>query len=521
MALAAVLAAAAGCGTPGTPTPAGDPTTSAASSTPAGDPAADPALAGFYGQRVQWGSCVGYESDPFYAEDFAEPYIECGRVEVPLDYAEPGGERAQIAVRRKPAAGQRTGSLVFNPGGPGIAGLPFVESLASSFGGLEAAQGLDLVAFDPRGIGASRPEVRCLTGPERDAVRADPQVDYSEAGIARIEQASRDYAQACVDKSGRALLANIGTRDVARDLDILRAALGDDKLNYLGYSYGTFIGAIYAEAFGHRVRAMVLDGVVDPNEDPVEDLVKTYTGFQNAFDEFAADCAQREGCPLGGDPALAVRRYRALVDPLIETPAATEDPRGLSYPDALTGTFNALYSSDSWEYLRTGLTELAQGRGDELLFLADVYEERLDDGSYTNASDAFTSVLCVDSPPVTDREVAALLDKRLREVAPFVDDGRATGQAPLDDCAFWPVPHTLEPHTISAEGLPRVLVVSTTGDPATPYEAGVVLAEQLGGALLTVEGTKHTATLGGNACADEVLDRYLVDLEVPEDGARC
>jgi hypothetical protein len=216
-----------------------------------------------------------------------------------------------------------------------------------------------------------------------------------------------------------------------------------------------------------------------------------------------------------------VETYRALVNPLIERPAATNDSRGLGYNDAIAGTVQALYSPDQWRSLTGGLRELIRGHGDTLLRLADMSEGRDDEGDYSNLNDAFNAIRCVDDPRVTDRAVVGEADTRYRQAAPFLDDGRGTGEAPLDLCTQWPVPATSTPHRISAAGLPPVLVVSTTEDPATPYEAGVELADQLGGSLLTYRGTQHTVVLSGVPCVDTAVADYLIDTISPPEGLTC
>ncbi|MCB0947706.1 MAG: alpha/beta hydrolase, partial [Mycobacterium sp.] len=260
---------------------------------------------------------------------------------------------------------------------------------------------------------------------------------------------------------------------------------------------------------------------VDPNADPVEADVRQAAAFQQAFDDYAADCAKDSDCPLGTDPDKAVDAYRSMVDPLVDNPAKTKDPRGLSYNDAVVGTILPLYSPDLWRHLTQALRELADGRGDTMLMLADLYMGRDAEGRYTNATDARVAVNCVDKPPITDRPTLVEQDRRLREAAPFMSHGDFTGLAPMSTCGFWPVPPTSGPHEIKAAGLPPILVVSTTNDPATPYQAGVDLAEQLGGTLLTFEGTQHTVVFQGNTCVDDIATRYLIDVTVPPPGTRC
>jgi pimeloyl-ACP methyl ester carboxylesterase len=320
---------------------------------------------------------------------------------------------------------------------------------------------------------------------------------------------------------GEEFLANIGTASVVKDLDVLRSALGDQKLTYLGYSYGTLIGSAYAEAYPNKVRAMILDGAIDPTADPIQSNIDQSAAFQKAFDDYAADCAKDAKCPLGSDPAKAVDVYKHLVDPLVAKPVPTRDPRGLGYSDAITGTITAMYSPSFWKHLTEGLSELSKGHGDTLLTLADSYMDRDSEGHYSNANDALIAINCVDSPPSTDRAAVIDEDRRIRQVAPFMSYGPFTGNAPLDTCAFWPVPPTSSPHRVSAPGLPPTLVVSTTRDPATPYQAGVDLAKQLGGGLLTYDGTQHTVVFEGDACIDKYAANYLINLTLPVPNSRC
>ena len=466
---------------------------------------------------VAWGPCKivgGGDSDQIPAG------AQCGKLTVPVDYANPTGASANLALIRFAATGQKIGSLVINPGGPGESGIDAAAGMVESLPP-DVRQRFDLVGFDPRGVGSSTPAVWCNSDAENDAMRADPQVDYSPAGVAHIEDTEKQFAQRCLDKMGEDFLVNVGTVNVARDIDRLREALGDAKLTYLGYSYGTAIGTAYAEAYPDKVRAMILDGAVDPNADPIQSNIDQSAAFQKAFNGYAADCAKDHNCPLGTDPAKAVDVYRHLVDPLVNKPAATEDPRGLGYSDAVTGTVMAMYSPSLWMHLTDGLTELSKGHGDTLLALADLYMNRDEQGHYTNSSDALIAINCADDPPMTDRAKAIEEDRRLREVAPFMSYGQFTGDAPLDNCAFWPVPNTSAPHVVSAPGLPPVLVVSTTHDPATPYQAGVELAKQLGGEVLTFDGTQHTVVFQGNECVDKYAAAYLIDLKLPPPNSKC
>lgn len=482
---------------------------------PPSDVAVPAELEEFYHQSVRWESCAGYGTD---GPNLARNGVECTRISVPLDYDDPDGETVSVALSRSRAGGERIGSLLTNPGGPGASGL----ALALAADGTPLGERFDVIGMDPRGIGASEPSIVCRTDEETDADRALDPGDTSPAGIAEAEKLNREYADLCAERTGVDVLAHVGTREVVRDMDVVRGVLGDDRLNYLGFSYGTRLGSEYAEAFPDRVRAMVLDGAIDPDQDPVEEMLLQAEGFQRAFEEFANYCAGYDGCPLGDEPSEAVTRFRALVGPLLETPAPTTDPRGLSYNDAITGVQQGLYSPALWGSLRGGLDSLASsGTGDTLLRLADLYEGRGDDGTYSNITAAFDAVRCVDDVPVTDRALAGEIDTRFREAAPFLDDGRGNGSAALDACAFWPVPPTGDSDEVEISGLAPVLVVSTTADPATPYLAGVELADYLGGALVTFEGTQHTVVLDGEKCVDDTVTSYFIDLAVPETDPHC
>jgi pimeloyl-ACP methyl ester carboxylesterase len=467
------------------------------------------------GTPVDWSQCNLASSDVRLPTG-----AECGMLSVPVDYAKPDGAVARIAMIRFKATGDRIGSLFVNPGGPGESGIQAAASLVGAMPD-SVRQRFDLVGFDPRGVGLSNPAVWCNSDEDNDKLRADPQVDYTPAGVAHIESQTKDFVARCVAKMGDDFLANVGTVSVVKDLDAMRAALGDQKLTYLGYSYGTRIGSAYAEAYPKNVRAMILDGAVDPNADPVEADIRQAAAFQVAFNDYAADCAKSPDCPLGTDPAKAVDVYKSLVEPLVENPAKTKDPRGLSYSDAIVGTILPLYSPNLWRHLTQGLSELKDGNGDTMLALADLYMGRDEEGHYNNSTDVRVAVNCVDEPPVTDRKTVVDEDRRAREVAPFMSYGQFTGNAPLGTCAFWPVPPTSKPHQISVAGLPPILVVSTTNDPATPYQAGVDLAKQLGGSLLTFNGTQHTVVFQGNNCVDDIAAKYLIDVTVPPPGATC
>jgi pimeloyl-ACP methyl ester carboxylesterase len=477
----------------------------------------------FYGQPLAWESCDNYGKTDYDRDALKAANLQCTHLTVPLDYAKPAGDTIKLGILRRPAKSRadRIGSLVVNPGGPGAAGLSTAAGLADANETL--ANRFDFVGFDPRGVGSSEPTVECLTDKEMDAERAaDDELDASPAGVARLNDEAKDFAAKCVTNTehGKEMLANIGTRDVAKDIDILRAALGDEKLTYLGYSYGTRIGSTYAETFPKNVRALVLDGALDPSKSPVEEVVEQGKGFQKAFDDFVAWCVDQGDCALGTDKSKGLQQFHDLVRPLGDNPVEVGDGRRLSYEDATTGVVQALYSEQLWEHLNTGLNELKQNEGATLMSLADLYLERDRNGTYSTTQDVFSAVRCVDDPRVTDPNTALAINREYKAAAPFLDDGNPP-VAVLDSCAYWPVPNTTEPHVPNVPGLPKVLVISTTGDPATPYQAGVALAKGLGGGLLTYEATQHTVFLQKNRCVDDAGAAYLTDLTLPAEGTRC
>ncbi|MBF6125323.1 alpha/beta hydrolase [Nocardia brasiliensis] len=465
-----------------------------------------PTLDRYYQQQIAWGSCDDY---PGGGAELTAAGIQCTRVTVPIDYGRPDGETAQIAISRLRATGAKVASLLTNPGGPGVPGLLMPLALAK----LPVAERFDVIGMDVRGLGASTPLVRCRSTKEHLTSRRVLGMTDPFAEIDQIEQENEEYADSCAQRTGLALLGHVGTGDVARDMDVIRAVLGDRKLTYFGGSYGTRLGSTYAELFPDRVRAMVLDAPVDPTTN-IGDEVITSAGFQQAFDAYAADCAKAPDCPLGTDPKKATEAYRALVLPLIRRPIRTQDQRGLDYDAVITATIASLYNPESWPALTRGLTELANGRGDALLGEAGEYQE-------VSSDDVHRAVLCLEEVRVTDRAVATDIDRRSRSAAPIFDDGVATDQTPLDACAFWPIPPTAQPHVPNVAGLPKVVVVAVTGDPATPYAGGVTLAKTLGAALITYEGTQHGVTFEGVACVDEPVLKYLIDLTTPAEGLRC
>ena len=487
-------------------------------------------LAKYYEQQLDWGGCVDFASTDADRKLYAQSGFQCTQVTVPLAYDDPAGKTISIAVLRKQASDQanRIGSLQLNPGGPGASGVEFAADLAGSATGKRLNRRFDLIGFDPRGVGSSTPAVQCQTGPEWDAIRATDRRSRTAAEVAAANSVSKRVVQLCVDRTGsdagidgKKFLANIGTRDASHDMDLLRAALGDDQLTFLGASYGTRLGYTYAEQFPARVRAMVLDGVVAPDDDSSQTAIVQAAAFQDAFEVFASWCTTKvASCVFGADPARATEIFQHLVRPLLGDPLPVTGGRKLSFSDAVIGTSRALYSEELWKYLATGLLNLSRGSGDLLMALADDYSQRDTSGQYSNMLQAFDAVRCMDGPALTEPAAITAFNAKFNAAAPYQDSADPAGPV-ADICAFWPVPPTTTPHQLDIPGIPTLLVVSTKGDPATPYQNGVEVAEQLGAALLTVNGTRHTAVAAGIPCVDTAVVSYLETLATPPAGTVC
>jgi pimeloyl-ACP methyl ester carboxylesterase len=439
---------------------------------------------------------------------------------VPQDWdaAEPA-ETFEIALVRARRADQRDriGSLLVNPGGPGSSGIDSAVFLSFGplVGGLpdRLTRRFDLVGFDPRGVGRSDP-VECFSDAELDESFAAEPDPASQAAFDQVVAESRQQAQACGAKYGDSL-RYFSTRQTAQDLDALRAAVGDDQLTYLGFSYGTLLGGVYAQLFPERIRAMVLDGAVDPQQDSVVASEQQAAGFERALDNFADWCRQTPAeCPLQPDA-------RAAITAAIE--AAGRDPvPGPGGRDATDGwvfwaVVSTLYSQEAWPSLGAALEQLEDGDPSEVLALADAYAQRDADGSYSNIFSANSAVNCADEEPLVTVPEVRGLQQDWRERYPLFGAPLAVG---LLGCALWPGGDDPYP-TGPAEGAPPILVVGTLGDPATPYESTARLADLLGvGVVLTWEGEGHTA-YPGTDCINDAVDAYLIDLAVPAEGTTC
>lgn len=483
-----------------------------------------PELVPFYDQQVRFEPCLPYAQTELDQKLFADPRFDCARVQVPVDYADPEGPRGEIALLRVKARGEKIGSLLVDPGGPGNSGMNFVSLYAGDVLGQALTKGpagerFDVVGFDPRGVGASTPRADCYTDAEYDR-----SMGFLTNPLPNItsEQQAQEVAQRCEEASGgRLALVNFGSSTVVRDMDVMRAALGDEKLSYLGYSYGTELGAMYAEAFPQNVRAIALDGAVDPELTAAEFRLSQYTGFQTAFEGMATACAAIADCPLGTDPERATEAFHAIVHPLLDRPAPTADGRGLTYDDAVAGVMANLYSDTGFPVAITGLTELVAGRGDTLQASRDQFLFRDDRGRYGVDPDSNVVIRCMDNARRTPAEQAELTQK-IYDVAPFLDSGRPASEM-HSECEAWPEqPSRPEPWITGDVDVPPTLTISVTGDPATPHQGGINLARTLKGSLLTVDAAQHGVALNGTSeCVDVIVSDYLINLKTPPADARC
>ncbi|MEU7645220.1 alpha/beta hydrolase [Streptomyces huasconensis] len=491
-----------------------------APATPPPGSGADADLGAYLGQELDWVKCDDTATSPKDAELFANPALQCASVEVPLDYDKPEGKKAHIALTRLPAEGDAEGSLLLNPGGPGGTGTSFVASTLPLWQASPVAERFDIVGFDPRGVGASTPALDCYTDKEYDA--GDVPRFGAVYDITSAEEANKLAERCAAGSGGIANLANAGSTDVVRDIDVMRHVLGDDQLTYLGYSYGSELGAMYAAAHPDKVRAIVLDGAVSPNLTASEFRLSSFTGLQARFDDLAALCAKSPDCVLGPDPAAANDRLHEIVQPLVETPAPTTGGRDLSVWDVYLGISGGLYSEAKWPDVISALTALQAGDADQMLALRDTFYARTADGAYGHDFDTNIAVRCMDSPRMTPEQQTALA-RKIGNVAPMFDISVLTAGTYHSECEAWPAPPTRdEPWLSDVEGIPETLVVSVTGDPVTPHKGGITMAKALGGSLLTVDGKQHGAyLLGDSKCVDDAVNTYLLDLKTPPTGTRC
>ena len=461
-------------------------------------------LTAFYNQTLEWADC-GTD--------------KCTWVKVPVDYHKPRDATLRLRVKYRQAESKDSGRILFiNPGGPGGSGVDFVDPFADRASeGIR--QGYGIVGFDPRGVGASNP-IECLSDKEfAKFVDVDPDPDEPSEVDDLLAQ-TEILGEGCKAESGD-LINHVSTIEVARDLDVLRALMGESSLDYYGASYGTQIGATYAELFAPKVGRMVLDGAIDPTLSDEKQGFGQAKGFQQALEAYVEWCVTTTACPLGTDVDAGLQQVADLVAGLDQKPLKTTSQRKLTEAMGFYGIAVTLYDRESWPYLSTALAAAVdRSDGTVLLALADVYFQRGPDGTYAdNSGEAIYAVRCLDNPgKVTVDDVDALLPEYVKAAPIF---GRVFAWSAMG-CTDWPGKSTEEPITIDGAGAKPIVVIGTTRDPATPYVWATALAKQLqSGVLVTREGDGHTGYRAGNDCVDGAVDRYLLEGIVPKDGLEC
>ena len=465
-------------------------------------------LSAFYTQQLDWEPC--------------KDGMTCAWMNVPLDYADPSGATIRLRVARVKATGDpaaRQGSLVINPGGPGGSAVDFTSYVAQSITPKVNEQ-FDIVGFDPRGVDHSTPIV-CLTGRQTTALIRQDGTPDTAAEQRQLMAIASMIPRGCLTKSPT-LARHVGTENTVKDMDVLRAVLGDPKLNWLGFSYGTYMGTLYAEEFPDRVGRFVLDGPVNPANGPVAMSLGQSRAFQVAVSRFAADCAKRSSCAYkGGTKSVlaGINRLLARLD-LQEMPA--KKGRTLTQSEALTAVFTSMYTTQLWPWLRSGLKQATKNDGSQLLALADYANERTGPDTYANnMASAFYAIGCWDAPAPPGAPGLRTLAARWSAHAPVPEmaQSMAWGMAP---CAQWFGHTSRVPAPAASTTTAPILVVGTIYDPATPYPWAIALSNQLPtSTLLTYRGDGHTAFGSGSACIDKTIDTYILTGQLPAKGTVC
>ncbi|MBW8751845.1 MAG: alpha/beta fold hydrolase [Propionibacteriales bacterium] len=444
-------------------------------------PTTDPTLARFYDQKLNWRDC---------GRD------KCSLLTVPLDYADPAGKTLHLAVLEVPAQGHRIGSLVVNPGGPGGSGVQYAAAGSLQFDPVQCVgtKQLDqLVAFDP--------------DPDTDAERAE------------MDGLIRAFGDGCLTHSGD-LTRHMSTREAARDMDILRAALGERKLDYLGASYGTFLGATYADLFPHHVGRFVLDGAIDPSLSNEQLSLQQAHGFETALRAYVTDCVDRGSCFLGDSVDGGLLKIKSFLLAVDKKPLPTGGDRQLTEGLATLGIWMPLYVKSYWSQLTAGLKQaMDEGTGSNLLGLADLYTSRGPSSYNDNSMEALYAVNCLDHDDYIPTSDVPSHFAQFEKVSPTFGRAFAYG---LSTCSDWPVQTGQHTVALHAKGAPPIVVVGTTRDPATPLKWAQALAAQLdSGTLITRDGDGHTGFQRGNSCVDAAVEGWLIKGDVPKPDLKC
>ncbi len=478
------------------------PRPAAPTSAPEDMPKTDPKLAQFYDQTLAWEPCGNGN--------------ECTELTVPLDYAKPEGRTITLSVLKVPGD-DPIGSLVVNPGGPGGSGVQYAAA-GEGVWTPDLLASYDIVGFDPRGVGESTP-LKCWSTEQADAmIASDPDPD-TPAERQEMDRMLRDFGQGCLDKSGD-LARHMSTVEVAKDLDVLRQALGHAKLDYFGASYGTLIGATYADLFPTHVGRMVLDGAVDPALSNSDLALQQAAAFEVALRAYLKNCVKGGDCVLGNTVDSAAAKLRSFLDEVEAQPLPTKSGRELQVGNATLGIWLPLYVKDYWPMLSSALEQaILKKDGTRLLSLSDMYVSRGPKKYDDNSMEALYAVNCLDhSDSIPTKQVPEHYAEFEKASPTF---GRAFAYS-LSTCSAWPVKSGQVTKAMAAEGAPPIVVIGTTRDPATPLAWAEALAGQLSsGVLITRDGDGHTGFNQGNECVDDAVHHYLLEGKSPKDGLTC
>ncbi|MFD7877313.1 alpha/beta hydrolase [Streptomyces sp. NPDC059766] len=485
----------------------------------------DPADGGLAAQTLDWQDCPapseaeggGTAPSPLPDGDA----WQCATMKAPLDWSDPAGDTIDIALIRARTSGpqsERIGSLVFNFGGPGGSGVSTLPAFGEDYAALRTRY--DLVSFDPRGVGRSA-GVKCENDQQLDRYFQQDATPDDAAERAAFLKNTRQFNAAC-EKNSQRVLPHVRTTDAARDMDLLRQVLGDDKLHYFGISYGTELGGVYAHLFPKNVGRAVFDGVVDPTQNPEQSSLGQAAGFQLALDNYAEDCTSKvEECPVGDSPQDVKNRIATLLKDLDKKPIPGILPRELTQTAATNGIAQSLYSKDFWEYLTEGLQDAYDGDGRILMLLSDAMNGRSTDGDYSNIIPANVAINCADDKPRYTADYVQGKLPEFRAASPLFGDFLAWGML---NCTDWAVAGAAEHPDVHAPGAAPILVVGNTGDPATPYEGARRMVDALGkgvGVELTYNGQGHGAYDSKNKCVQSAVNGYLLRGKVPAAGTVC
>jgi pimeloyl-ACP methyl ester carboxylesterase len=454
-------------------------------------------LSGYYAQEIDWRNC---------RQDF-----KCATLAVPIDYKNLAAGTFEIALLKYEArTSKKIGSLIVNPGGPGGSGVDYAYAAEYIFSPA-ILERYDIVGFDPRGVSRSAP-IRCLNDKELDANNNSDSKPDNEKEFQQILIDTKKYVEKC--KAKNKYLTSYSTANVARDLDILREAVGDKQLNYMGKSYGTYLGTLYAHFFPDKVGRVVLDGAVDPTISNFQQTLTQATGFDQAFSSFAKDCTSKKNCPLPKGKGAAIAEMQRLFSQAAKKPLPTESSnRTLSETMMVLGTASAMYdNATGWPKLRKAIALALKGYGDRFLDLADEYTGRQPDGSFPN--NEFDSGAVIDCLDVDESRTVSQITRDagvFAEKAPLFGPYLAYGGL---TCKYFG--HSQEERIAPTKLANPIVVIGTTGDPATPYEWAQGLTRLLtNSVLVSLTGEGHTGQGQGNACIDDQIDDFLLQNTIP------